>query len=242
MAEEDNEFGNVFEEPESELDGPEVPRYGSQEWSEFVLSQLTTEEKDGDGRPKCDGLRRVAHQLFDVVASRPVNLTTIEQDGKVTDTVVQWEFEFLPRKSYTFHEGVKIPTIKIGAVASANELNVNRPFNKFLPAMADTRAESRAYKKGLLLNCVTSEEMPEPEEEEVGAVTQPQIKMASIMMTKCGIDREKFLKLHRKDISKAKGPKLLMENFTKAEMTKANTILSKYQANNTLEIPEEIKL
>ena len=242
MVDEDNEFGNVFEEPERELDGPEVPRYGSAEWSDYVLAQLTPDEKDGDGRPKCDGLRRVAHQLFDVVASRPYNLKVIEKDGKVTDTVVQWELEFVPRKNFVFHEGLKIPTIKIGAIASANELNVNRPFNRFLPAMADTRAESRAYKKGLLLNCVTSEEMPEPEEEEVGAVTQPQIKMASIIMTKCGIDRDKFLKHHRKDISKAKGPKLLMENLTKAEMSKANTILNKYQTNNELEIPEEIKL
>jgi len=242
MAEEENEFGNVFEEPEREIDGPEVPRYGSPEWSDYVLAQLAPEEKDGDGRPKCDGLRRVAHQLFDVIASQPCSFRTLEKDGVVTDTVVQWEFEFLPRKAFAFHEGIKIPTIKIGAIASANELNVNRPFNKFLPAMADTRAESRAYKKGLLLNCVTSEEMPEPEKEEVGAVTQPQIKMSAIIMTKCGIDKEKFLKHHRKDISKAKGPKLLLENLTKAEMSKANTILNKYQTNSELEIPKEIKL
>lgn len=243
MAEQDmnDEFTDAFETEEQSSDS-DVPRYGSPEWSDFVLSKLTAEEKDQDGRPKCDGLRRVAHELFDVVVSQPSDARVIERDGQITDMVVMWQFEFVPRKTYVFSEGLTIPTVKIGAIASANELNVNRPFNKFLPAMADTRAESRAYKKGLLLNCVTSEEMPEPEEEEVGAVTAGQLKMSSIMMTNLGINKEKFMKFHRKDISKAKGPKLLLENLSKAEVSKVNTILNKYQTNSDTEIPEEIKL
>jgi hypothetical protein len=241
MMVEENEFDDVFEAEEADVKNDD-PRYGSPEWSDFVLSKLTTEEKDGNGRPKCDGLRRVCHQLFDVISSRPYHHQIVTSNGKITDVVVRWELEFVPRKMYVFTEGIKVPSVKIGAIASANEMNVNRPFNKFLPAMADTRAESRAYKKGLLLNCVTSEEMQEPEEEEVGAVTEGQLKMASIMMKNLGINKESFMKFHRKDISKAKGPKLLLESLTKAEVSKVNTILNRYQTNGNTEIPEEIKL
>lgn len=239
MVEEINEFDDVFEDMEKTA-SEDCPRYGSAEWSDYVLSKLTAEEKDENGRPKCDGLRRVCHELFDVIESRPCGYEAVKDGGKITDVIVQWLFEFVPRKTYVFTEGLTVPSVKIGAMASANELNVNKPFNKFLPAMADTRAESRAYKKGLLLNCVTSEEMQEPEVEEVGAVTEGQLKMASIMMKNLNINKESFMKHHRKDISKSKGPKLLLENLTKAEMSKVNTILNRYQTNGNTEIPAEI--
>jgi len=239
MVEENNEFEDVFEDVEKTV-SEDCPRYGSAEWSDYVLSKLTAEEKDENGRPKCDGLRRVCHELFDVIESEPYGYRVIENEGKITDVVVQWRLEFVPRKTYVFTEGLKIPSVKIGAIASANELNVNKPFNKFLPAMADTRAESRAYKKGLLLNCVTSEEMQEPEVEEVGPATEGQLKMSSIMMKNLNISKDKFMKHHRKDISKAKGPKLVIENLTKAEMSKVNTIINRYQTNGNTEIPAEI--
>ena len=229
------EFSDAFEDETVVQVDDDCPRYGDEEWSDYVLSKLTEDEKDASGRPKCDGLRRVMHQLFDVVSSR-----SIERHIRDNDYVLTWELKFVPRKQIVFSPTSEVPTITVTGTASANSTNVNRPFDKFLAAMADTRSESRALKRGLLLNCVTAEEMQEPEEEEVGEASAGQFKMATFMMGQLGIDKEKFLKHHRSDISKKKGPKLVLESLSKADASKALAILNRYQSNDKLNIPEEI--
>ena len=44
-------------------------RYGDPEWNDYILGQLTEQEKE-NGLPRCDGLRRVFFNEFDVVESR----------------------------------------------------------------------------------------------------------------------------------------------------------------------------
>jgi hypothetical protein len=226
------EFADVFDEEEETVS--DVPMYGSQEWSDYVLSQLSTDEKDSQGRPKCDGLRRVMHQLFDVIHSKSVERMVVNGEPIFT-----WELCFMPRKTYVF-DSTMIPSVTVTGTASANPTNVNRPFDRFLAAMADTRSESRALKRGLLLNCVTSEEMQEAEVEEVGEASAGQLKMVSFMLSNLGIDKDKFLKHHRKDISKMKGPKIVLESLGKADLSKALVILNKYQSNNDTSVPPEI--
>lgn len=233
MAE--NDFDDAFDD-EPTVESSDTPTYGSEDWSDHVMSLLSNGEKDAQGRPKCDGLRRVMHKLFDVIYSK-----SIERYINADDYVFTWELMFVPRKTYVFSEGASVPTVTVTGTASANKENVtNRPFNTYLAAMADTRSESRALKRGLLLNCVTAEEMQEPEEEEAGEASATQFKMVSFMMSSLGIDKEKFLKHHRKDISKAKGSKLILANLDKADASKALAILNRYQTNNDLKIPKEI--
>jgi hypothetical protein len=198
------------------------------------MSLLQVDEKDDKGRPKCDGLRRVINELFDVVSSRASN---IFQNGD--ETCVNWEISFVPHSIYT--PGDQVATRTYSALASASSKNTKSPFSNFMPAVADTRAEARCYRKALLLKCLASEEV-ELEEEEVGEATGVQIGGMNLMVKRLNIDIDKFLKHHKSDIvpSMDKRKKLTVDQLDKGAMKNVMTILNKYQSNSEATVPESI--
>ena len=233
MSIEDNElddgFDDVFEEETKRVE----VRYGSVEWSDYVMSRLEKDEKDDKGRPKCDGLRRVINELFDVVSSQATNIFQNNDE-----TVVNWELTFVPHSVYA---GQSIATRTYSALASASNKNTKHPFSNFMPAVADTRAEARCYRKALLLKCLASEEV-ELEEEEVGEATGAQNAAMNIMMKRLNIDLDKFLNHHKTDIAPKmdKRKKLTIDQLDKSAMSSVMCILNKYQSNTDVEVPEEI--
>lgn len=234
MDNDENEFGDAFEKEEAVQEESGVA-YGSPEWSDYVMSLLTKDEVDPNGRPKCDGLRRIGNQLFDIISSKTLDFSAVRDFA-----VVNWEIKFLSREVHIIGDDLPIKTVT--GLASADEGNTSPPFNKFCAAMADVRAEARAWKRVLLLATTVSEEMPDQDVVETSTAdsSSAQRKTVGIMMKNLKIDQEKFLKLHRKDISKSKGPKLVFDNLNKSEVSKALTILNRYQSNNDQEVPKTI--
>jgi hypothetical protein len=241
----ENEFSSAEwdESEDRETQEDTTPAMGSREWNDYVLSLLTDEEKDSEGHPRCDGLRRVMHSLFDVISTR-----STDQKVSKDEVFINWEVKYLPRKQFVMDlTEAQLPTVTVSAFASANLDNTKGVFQRHLAAVADSKAEARCYRKALLLNKVTAEEVQESTGDELISAGPTsgnhQSKAIDLMCQKLGCDLDKFLKYHRKDISNKKGPKLALDKLNKEEAAKALNILNRYQSNNKDHvIPDEIKV
>lgn len=142
-----SEFQITFEnEVKEEKAAESAPSKYDPEWTEYVISQLTDVEKDKE-YPKADGLRRLVEKL----------ICPIE---KMYTTVVQ-----SPSRDNGMISTVKTTVVlengqSYEAVTDVQKEHLQHPFDKHISAIAETRAEGRAYRKILRLqNIVTKEEM-----------------------------------------------------------------------------------
>jgi hypothetical protein len=127
------------------------PAYGSEEWSDFVMSKFHKSELF-DGNPVCAGLRRVAEELLgSIVVSRPAHVwPATDSDGPGRATVV---FE------------VVIDWMNSGQLRTYSEVadvwhgNTDDLFCAHPVATASTRAEGRALRKALKVKCLAAEEL-----------------------------------------------------------------------------------
>jgi hypothetical protein len=235
----------VPEESEEELPQPEEtisqdpPNYGSKDWADYVVGCFTNKELN-DGNPNITGLRRVGRLLLgEVIESRPVDTRTsldVEGPGKAVVTyklVFDWMNTDRPRI--------------FGAVASSWIGNTDDEFAVFVEAMAETRAETRAYRKALLLDKVSAEELTSKNTSEVieryqerlegedgGRITGLQEKTITSLCDRLNIDVTKFINNGSRTYDKISS--VPYENATKMIMR-----LNDYQNANEVEIPEEIK-
>lgn len=129
----------------------EVPTMTSPHWNDYVLSKFTPEELF-DGNPTVDGLRRVAELLIGpVVESKTKVVQAPGNDNEGRATVVA-TVTFL--KKIEDYEG---PVTYSGA-ADAYHGNIQPGFERYPVALAETRAEGRAYRKALRLRNIAAEE------------------------------------------------------------------------------------
>lgn len=128
----------------------EIPDRLSPDWTGYVLSHMEDDEKDGEGRPRVTGLRRVTELLVgEITHSEPVDIWEANIANGFRSTVAY-------RVSLTTKDG----TYKsFGGVADCYLGNCSNPdIAKHAAAVAETRAEARALKKLLGLNVLTAEE------------------------------------------------------------------------------------
>lgn len=142
------------EQVEAEVEQEEeivAPKMFSPEWSDYVLAQLQGDEKSDD-KPTVEGLRRVAQVLLGpILNSAP---THVVANG--SQTLVGYAITFLWNRGDDPRYGQEVT---FGSCADTTDENASHPFNKYLGAMADTRAEGRALKKALgLRRIMTAEE------------------------------------------------------------------------------------
>lgn len=139
-----------------------IPTYGSDEWQKFLLSKLLPNEKEGE-YPKCNGLRRLASTyLGDIVSSRPSQVfpaTSPEEAGRATvvwEVVINWK---LGVPAYLDLNGINDFRRVFADVADCWVGNTPATYAVHPASTAATRAEGRAWRKALMLNVVTAEEI-----------------------------------------------------------------------------------
>ena len=158
----DELVGKEFRESEN----PEMPEFASPEWTEYILSLLTEDEKVKD-KPRTEGLIRITRMLFD-------------------------EVEFPNPQVHHVNEGYAAVTAAIlvngrqyVGSAEVHAENTDAPYNRYPLATAETRALGRAVKRFLCLNVITAEEtsrvadltIPKSDEDRTeGSITSTQIK------------------------------------------------------------------
>jgi hypothetical protein len=139
-----------------------IPAYGSEEWQEFLIGQLSAKEKEGNF-PKCFGLRRLAQRfLGDIVESGPIQVfapTAQDTPGRATvvwRVVIEWRQSVAQYVDINTYKGDRR---EFSDVADCWIGNTPATYAVHPSSTAATRAEGRALKKALMLNILTAEEM-----------------------------------------------------------------------------------
>jgi len=147
----------------------EAPEYGSAEWSDYVMSLFTKEEMF-NGNPLCKGLRRVAQVLLGpIISSKPVAIwPALDQNGPGRSTV-QWEVVIRFNNDAGYEGDHRV----FGDVAETWHGNTDDIFLAHPTATAATKAEGRALRKALMVNCVAAEELTT---KDVAAIVKQSVK------------------------------------------------------------------
>lgn len=122
------------------------------DWTEYVLSKLSPDELSPEGRPTCDGLRRVAELVLGVTVNSSVRIVQAPAPDNGMTAVAEF--------SYTFESIHTGRPVTFTAAADCNSRNTDEKFSIFATAMAETRAEGRALRKALRLRRVLTAEEP----------------------------------------------------------------------------------
>jgi hypothetical protein len=232
------------------------PTPGSDRWQDYVIGKLNKDEvdvKDGKSHPKAAGLRRVSQLLLGpIVKSGPVQV--FPPSGPKNNTTVVYEVVFEILRGDT---GAWVPQSNLlekeyrtfSEIADANTDNTPHPYNQHLSATAATRAEGRALRKALGLNCATAEEMNTMSAQDKGngiiqlPVTDENKPIQPVQKAAIA-NIAKKLKI---DVTKAlefSGLGASVDALSAIQAATFLTTLVKYQANSSdsLEVPEMLKL
>jgi hypothetical protein len=132
----------------------DTPPFASAEWQDYVMAQFRPDEL-ADGKPTCDGLRRVAEALIGPSYERRVSqLIGPNNTNRFTSTVVLSLELKVTNPSHPLCGHCLLEE----DVADCNEFNTDKPYCKYPSAVAATRAEARILRKLLRLKTVAAEE------------------------------------------------------------------------------------
>lgn len=235
-----------------------LPKYGTKEWQNYVMSQFTPDELN-DGAPTCNGLRRVAEELLgEIVFSAPTQVfPATDSNGPGRATVVftvkiAWK---LGLPEYVDINSFEVPVREFGDVSDCWTGNTEDKYAVHPSATASTRAEGRALRKALKLNVVTAEEKANDKDaSEVVAKAEEKIhgrqvnwdggnvissSQVNFITNKCrqlGLDVEKFINIefycYNKD-NKLVSPKYTdISDVPRDVAVKMIEQLVKYQSNS----------
>ncbi len=188
-------------------------------WTEHVISLMFADELF-EGHPKVDGLRRIAELIAGPIL-------------QVSSDVVQ-----TPDMNNNFHATVKVTVatndMLVDGCADAGPNNTDRLFSKHPVAVAESRAEGRAYRKLLRLrNIISAEEVVKDDQilDEYEVINNAQVKTIDRMCSDSNINVEKWLKTQGIDLG----------DFSKTTKTKATELCGKLNTlRGTGEIPADI--
>ena len=221
---------------------PLAPRYGSEGWSDYVMSQFDKSEMF-DGNPTCAGLRRVAELLLgDIVVSRPSQVwpaTDAEGPGRAT-VVFEVIFDWMNSgQMRTYSEVADVWNGNPGDVFCAHPV-----------ATASTRAEGRALRKALKVKCLAAEELTKKdvvgivqaavsvtkpssgEWQEEAKITTHQINFINTKCKQLDVNVLKFINLGKNTYDS-------IESVTKAKAIEMLNVLNDFQSNG--DIPDNCK-
>lgn len=204
--------------------------YGSENWEDYVMSQFNENElyidEKGNKYPTLNGMRRVSlFVLGNIIRSGPTKVFSNFVDA----SYCVYELLFDNGRSYS-------------ASADGFPSNIAGSYSIYPTAMAESRAEARAYRKALLLSTAAAEEVRGNEKvfstvlqtvkeyDSEGDISSQQI---SIIETKCKsmkIDKAKFLQSENVSVD-FKGAK-------KSDGINLSKKISEFQQKG---IPEELK-
>lgn len=164
------------------------PDIWSEEWTQYVLEQLRSDEVDKDGNPLNKGLYRLVNLLI----------------GKTLDR--QIIFAGWPGENNGLHAGiarrVRVRHHDTGEIYDYDDAadvysgNCRSPYNQHSSSTASTKAESRIFRKILNLNIISAEEateIPESESGIDGLITPTQLLHLNVLMKRYNINGMKYI-------------------------------------------------
>lgn len=172
------------------------PSIHSIEWTDYVLSLLSDDEKI-KGNPTTDGLRRIFEVALDCTVigadSKVIQSPSPENEKRATVT---------HELSYILNDESVSEVFKYKSVSGAADVywgNCDKIYRNHPVAVAETRAEGRALRRALRLRkVVAAEELAENIEDNVdgdnvGKITANQINFISVLGQRLNINIVKIL-------------------------------------------------
>ena len=211
-----------------------VPTFTDPEWSDYVLSHLTEDEKY-DGHPKTDGVRRLVEKFIGPITNVDTRVVQCPATDNHNRAVVNC--------SVTLNPGAMTANGDYWTYcgsADADLRNTDAPFNQFPTAIAETRAFGRALRQALRIKTAVAEELSEnavaiaEQEDEQIKISDAQIKVLGTMCKKLDINLEKFVN----------GGVLKYDTIRAVSRNKARVMmktLNEYSNASRKEIPEQFK-
>lgn len=215
---------------ETEIDNKKIPTPNDIEWTDYVLSLLSDDEKIS-GNPTTDGLRRI----FEVA----LNCTITESTSDVVQTPdINNEKRATVVHSLTFflNDGNEESPIKYRAVSGAADVywgNCDKIYRNHPVAVAETRAEGRALRRGLKLRkVVAAEELAKdiedhPDHDTVTKITNNQLNFMDVLAKRLDINMTKLLE-------KLALPVDNLYNISYTDAVNVVTQLTQYQQQNNV--------
>lgn len=174
-----------------------VPSITDLEWTEFVLQQLSDDEKI-QGNPTTDGLRRIFEKVMhcSVIQSDSTLVQAPEPSNDKRASVVHtltW-YDLNPAAD----ENCRMRTVS--GAADVYWGNCDKIYRNHPVAVAETRAEGRALRRALRLRkVVAAEELAEHVEDDIGAdnvnkITNNQINFIDVLAKRLDINVLELIK------------------------------------------------
>lgn len=219
------------EQKDQEITKPDI---NSLEWNDYVLGLLSEEEKIS-GNPTTDGLRRIFEIALDctIIDSTSEVVQSPSPDNEKRATVVHSLNYFLNDESLPAE-------IKARAVNGAADVywgNCDKVYRNHPVAVAETRAEGRALRRGLKLRkVIAAEEVAneiedDPDGINVSKITNNQINFIDVLSKRLNINVNNMLTI--KNITES------IYNVSHKDAVVLIRDLSKYQQNLS-DIPDNI--
>lgn len=212
---------NVISVDDHKIISPNDP-----DWTEHVLSHLKDHELK-DGNPTVDGLRRVTGLIYgDIIVSRTKLLEVPDSNYEKCTASHTLAVERYVDGKY----------LEVSAVVDVRYKKTERPYNEYLVATADTRAEGKALRRLLKLSIVTAEELSEKDEDEVDLntfINDNQISVIAVLSKRLDINAALLIKRYVKEPIK---------NVREVPYHLARNILSDlgHYQRHTQDIPAEV--
>lgn len=169
----------------------------SLEWTDYVLSKLSEDEKIA-GNPTTDGLRRIFEKVMNCVIIE--STSDVVQSPSPTNekraTVVHSLSYYINDES--LNDSNKIRTVN--GAADVYWGNCDKVYRNHPVAVAETRAEGRALRRGLRLRkVVAAEELTDSTEDDIGAdnvtkITNNQINFIDALSKRLDINVIELIK------------------------------------------------
>jgi len=225
--EDSKENSTNIEEPINDT----VPKNSDLEWTDYVLSMLSDDEKI-KGNPTTDGLRRIFEKVLDceVVGAETEIVQTPEPNNEKRATAIH-TISYITKDSVV---GIK----KISGAADVYWGNCDKIYRNHPVAVAETRAEGRALRRALKLRkVVAAEEIVDsiedhPDQNSVNKITNNQINFIDVIGQRLNINITKLLEENSLDSKN-------IYNISHQDAVGIIRNLSKFQQDMSL-IPDSI--
>lgn len=227
MSEIDIEDFEPVDEEIAEVDVDTSPTMMDENWTDYILSSVIREDEQYQGSPTVDGLRRVTELLLGPIICSETEIVKAPSMADPSATAIV-------RLEVRTENGSDVVIVE--ASADANSENTQHPYNKYLVAMAETRAEGRALRKVLRLRkVVAAEELMDHQEIDNSGktATVPQVKSLEKMCSRDTVNIN-VVKLVNKYAPKCNN----IDALGKQEMLDLLQVVSAFQST---EVPKELQ-
>jgi hypothetical protein len=223
----------MFENEETEIQSeeeniPKIPCMADEDWDEYVFGHFS-ENEIFNNNPTVHGLRRIVEKLIGEIVEMRTHIihapTMNDRSASATVDIV-----IMDKNTAKCFSGA----------ADATDYNLVAPYNKYLTAMAETRAEGRALRKALRIKAIAAEELEEvppqqmtqTQDNDKEFITQNQINFMNLMCQRLNINIVQFIKSRYSECSN-------IRQLLHTQSLETQKVLSEYQQDKD-KIPPEI--